>query len=280
MLSIRSTLSAGVAASLVAVAGATVVSPAAERPLPVTSPVIELTAAIAPLLQPVAAARSTYVSAEVGGETTGAGDWIINVYNVVQPWVQYGVNLAAWAVSWLPWPIGLLGPQANILYSGWQPIGQSLAYGAAFLLDGQFDLVIPTLINGVKAGINNLVQGEIDWFLSFFPPLPPTPFPVFPTAPAVAATLPRASAATEAAVAAGPAPEAEPVPTLRGKRPVDRSASRTQRLVPAPAAAVTETLDRADASNSAAPSSAPKTPRAEKAKTGHASRARAGRAAR
>lgn len=205
LVSVRSTLTAGIAASLVAV-GAVTAAPLHTVPSrSMTFPAVQLSAAIAPLLQPVAPAPAAAsprasVSANVANATGTAGDWIINGYNRIQPWVQYGVNLAAWAVSWLPWPIGLLGPQANILYSGWQPIGQALAYSAAFLLDRQFDLIVPTLVNGVKAGVNNLVQGEIQWVLSFFPPLPPLSFPTFPGAATL--TMPRVAAAKAAAATA------------------------------------------------------------------------------
>lgn len=101
------------------------------------------------------------------------GDWIINAYNTVQPWVEYGVELFAWAVEWLPWPIGLLAPQADIVYGGWQPFAQSVVYSLAYLVDGRFDLIIPTLTLGVQTGVTNLIQGEIAWIASFFPPLPP-----------------------------------------------------------------------------------------------------------
>ena len=50
-----------------------------------------------------------------------AGDWIINAYYAIQPWLEYGVQLFARAFEWLPRPIGLLAPQAYIVYSGWQP---------------------------------------------------------------------------------------------------------------------------------------------------------------
>lgn len=266
MLSLTRTLTASVAAGLIVAATGTAVasSPVAPAALrSVSSPAVELSAAIAPLLQPDLPAVSANVEAKA------AGDWIINAYNVVQPWVQYGVNLAAWSVSWLPWPIGLIGPQANILYSGWQPIGQSLAYGAAFLLDRQFDLIIPTLVNGLKTGINNLVQGEIDWVLSFFPPLPPVPFPVPPGAATAtrSAALPRSAATTPTPPVAEPAPES--VATPRPPRPAGRAMSKTPRV--APAAASSSTVKAPKANRSAGKS---------KAKAGAASSTRTSRAAR
>jgi hypothetical protein len=121
---------------------------------------------------------------------------IINAYNALEPWVQWGFEVAAWAVSYLPWPLGWLGQQINIAYDTGEPIVQALVYSFAFLIDGQVDLIGPTLTNGVNTAVTNLVQGEIAWVLGFFPPLPPGPvLPVFPTAAAAG----RAAAASAAA---------------------------------------------------------------------------------
>ncbi len=204
MLSIRSTLTVGVAASLVAAGvGTAAVTTVASAPLPtLVSPALELSAVVSAL--PAAAAFPTPPGPIVLPTGDSAGDWIINTYNAVEPWVDYGVELVSWAFSWLPWPIGLIGPQADILYSGWQPIGQSLAYSAAYLLDRQFELIVPTLVNGVKTGISNLVQNEIQWVLSFFPPLPPINFPVLPGATTLArsaAALPRSAATARTSAA-------------------------------------------------------------------------------
>jgi hypothetical protein len=167
IVSARSHLSAGLAAGLVlAATGAAVVAPTAgPPPITVASPAVALTAALTAFPQlPVI---------DFSGVADSPGDWIINAYGVIQPWVAYGVELFAWATEWLPWPIGLLAPQADIIYSGWQPFAESVAYSLAFLVDGEFDLILPTLSAGIQTGITNLVQGEIDWILSFFPPLPP-----------------------------------------------------------------------------------------------------------
>ena len=162
--STRSYLTAGLSAGLVlAATGAAVVAPTAgPPPIRVASPAVALTAAFPQL--PVV---------DFSGVAESTGDWIINAYGVVQPWVEYGVELFAWATEWLPWPIGLLAPQSDIIYSGWQPFAESVVYSFAFLVDGEFDLIVPTLSAGIQTGISNLVQGEIAWILSFFPPLPP-----------------------------------------------------------------------------------------------------------
>ena len=209
----RSYLTAGLAAALVAgTAGAVDAAPQSGPALStIAFPAIDLAAAVAPLLEPLGAAAQTaatgvFVGADVGGVTESPGDWIINAYNVIQPWVEYGVELFAWATEWLPWPIGLLAPQADIIYSGWQPFAESVVYSFAFLIDGQFDLVLPTLSAGIQVGVTNLIQGEIAWIASFFPPLPPiggaaaTRTAARSTQPAPAAA--EATEATEAAAAA------------------------------------------------------------------------------
>lgn len=185
MVPVRSHLTAGLAAALVAgTAGITAGAPQTHPALSmVAAPAVELAAALQPLLQPglpgggpqPAEATTTGASprANVGGITQSPGDWIINAYWTIQPWVEYGVELFAWATEWLPWPIGLLAPQSDIIYNAWQPFAESVVYSFAFLIDGQFELILPTLSAGIQTGITNLVQGEIAWILSFFPPLPP-----------------------------------------------------------------------------------------------------------
>jgi len=212
-VSVRSYLAAGlVTATLGAVAVVPVTVPRADV---VYLPSIELTAAVSPFSQPAAttagavlgtadaprpaaAAAAVVDPAPVASASGSAGDTIINAYNAIQPWVQWGFEVAAWAVSYFPWPIGWLGQQINIAYNTGEPIVQALVYSFAYLIDGQFDLIGPTLTNGVTTAVNNLVKGEIAWVLSFFPPLPPVSFPVFPVFPAATAAS-RTAAAPAAA---------------------------------------------------------------------------------
>lgn len=171
LVSVRSSLSAGVAAAVLAAGvGATVVSPVAAAPLPVTaSPAVQLSALAVTLPKPTKPLTNPF------GGATGAtpGERIINGYNAVQPWVQYGVELGAWGVGWLPWPIGLIAPQMNIGYSAVEPLSRAAVYSVAYAIDGQPELIQPTIKNGIQTSINNLVQGELSWIASYFPPLPP-----------------------------------------------------------------------------------------------------------
>jgi hypothetical protein len=173
MVSVRSCLSAGLAAGvLTAAAGSVALVPLSAPPLPaLASPAVQLRAAIAALPLPAAALPSIPGPIDVGSADS-AGDSIINGYNAIEPWVQYSVELGAWAVSWLPWPIGLAGAQLNIAYSGIQPVTEALVYSTAYLIDGEFDLIGPTITNGIQTGVDNFIQGEISWIASFTVSLP------------------------------------------------------------------------------------------------------------
>ena len=57
--------------------------------------------------------------------------------------------------------------------SGVSALNQAAVYSVAYALDGQQDLIGPTLKNGVQTAVNNIVQGEISWIASYFPPRPP-----------------------------------------------------------------------------------------------------------
>jgi hypothetical protein len=300
MVSVRSCLSAGLAAGvLTAAAGSVALVPLSAPPLPaLASPAVQLRAAIAALPLPAAALPNIPDPIDVGSGDS-AGDAIINGYNAIEPWVQYSVELGAWAVGWLPWPIGLAAPQMIIAYSGIQPVTQALVYSTAYLIDGEFDLIGPTITNGIQTGVDNVIAGEISWFASFFPPLPPIQFPVLPgaaTAPAdaVGAEAPAPKlAATRSTPPAEPAPieseavesvEAVPVESVPVEAEIDlaaeaaaprstRPAVRTPRSAPTP-----EPIATFDASTA---TEAPSDPAADRpANARKAGSAKAGRRAR
>lgn len=253
MVSVRSCLSAGLAAGvLTAAAGSVALVPLSAPPLPaLASPAVQLRAAIAALPLPAAALPNIPDPIDVGSADS-AGDAIINGYNAIEPWVQYSVELGAWAVGWLPWPIGLAAPQMIIAYSGIQPVTQALVYSTAYLIDGEFDLIGPTITNGIQTGVDNVIAGEISWFASFFPPLPPIQFPVLPGAATAPADAVRAEApapkpaATRSTSPAESAPiEAVPVESVPVEAEIDlaaeaaaprstRPAVRTPRSAPTP----------------------------------------------
>ena len=301
-VSVRSFLAAGLAAATLSAVVVVPVSGPRTDALTLSSDAftlssIESGAAIAPLLAPFTSATAAVNPGPVAAATGSAGEAIINTFNAVEPFVQYGFELAAWAAGYLPWPIGWLGQQINIAYNTGEPIVQALVYSFAYLIDGQFDLIGLTLSYGLNLAVTNFVEGEIAWVLSFFPPLPPLPPPPpFPTAvvasrAAAAAVAARAVSEPVAAGADTPATEApvdtaptetpadtqpvaetpavtEPVaetPAPRATRAVARRAVAARQSLPAPAAVDTApaaleatTVDAADATSAvSAPIAAP-----------------------
>lgn len=102
---------------------------------------------------------------------------IINTYLFGEEWVDYAVDLAAYAVGWIP-GIGLLAPQIPMLYDFGEAIVASVVYNVAYLIGGSVTLVqgISNVINdSIAAGVA-LANAEIDWVGGFLPPLPPLPF--------------------------------------------------------------------------------------------------------
>lgn len=191
-VSIRSYLAAGIAAATV---GAVVAAPIQPTQAIVTAAhTFTLSAAVQPLIAPVqsaaaaigadteaaqprAAATASATAAPIFPDWTppsingqSIGNAIINIYNAVEPWFQWGWEVVAWAASWV---VGALAQQINIIYDAVEPSIGAVVYSVAYLLDGEFSLIGPTLINGLQTSVSNLVQGEIAWVLSFFPPLPP-----------------------------------------------------------------------------------------------------------
>jgi hypothetical protein len=124
----------------------------------------------------------------------GLQDAIINGYNLVIPWVDYGVNLAQYAVGWIP-VASFFAPQMGIFYYDLiRPIVTSAVFNLAYFIGGSVGLVqgVSNVINdSISAGIG-FVNAEINWALSFLPPLPP-----FPLAAAQTTTLKTAEITAE-----------------------------------------------------------------------------------
>ena len=304
-VSVRSSLAAGLAAATLGAVALVPVSTPRTDALTLSKDAftwssielssIEVSAAVAPLLAPFTSATAAVNPGPVAAATGSAGEAIINTFNAVEPFVQYGFELAAWATGYLPWPIGWLGQQIDIAYNTGEPIVQALVYSFAYLIDGQFDLIGLTLSYGLNLAVTNFVEGEIAWVLSFLPPLPPLPPPPpFPTAavasrvvaaavagPADSARVGTDTPVTEAPVDAVPTEtpastepvaetpaSTEPVaetPAPRAARAVARRAVSARQSLPAPAAVDTDpaalvatAVDAADATSAvSAPIAAP-----------------------
>lgn len=136
-----------------------------------TGGISALTAASA-LLAPAAATGAAAVPA--ANALVGIGNAIEAAYLAIEPWVQYGFNLASWAIGYLPLA-GLLAPQINFLYYLFEPIVQSVLFNTIDFIDGTvgFTQGLSNIWSATTASINQFINTEINWVLGFLPPLPP-----------------------------------------------------------------------------------------------------------
>jgi hypothetical protein len=58
------------------------------------------------------------------------GNAIIGAYSAIEPWVAYGVDLADYALGWVPYG-WLIGDQINIFYDSLEPGGDRSATTSA-----------------------------------------------------------------------------------------------------------------------------------------------------
>ena len=200
-VSARSYLAAGLAA--VTLSAATVVPMASPRPDVVIMGSLDLTATVSPLIQPLVPAAAVAVPGPTAAATGSPGDTIINAYNYLEPWVAYGFELADWALGFVP-GVWWVSPAVDLAYFTAEPIVQSLVYSFAFLIDGQAELIGPTLQTGVNEAAANFVTYAFYWFTSLVPLPPFPPFPIFPVAsvaPAAASVASRAARVASSATA-------------------------------------------------------------------------------
>jgi hypothetical protein len=281
--SVRTHFAAGVTAVAVA---ATAISPTTPSALQATrlgasSAPVELTAAVKPLvptplpplraaqlktaydaivaLDPQAARHVANPAAAVAPQNA-VSNFIVTAYQAIQPWVDYGVDLAQYVLQFIPFG-GLIGAQVNIVYYQLiRPISDSVVY----------DLVVPVVndplnpasyVNGliavgatsVKALVNTGIA-EANYFLGWLiPPIPPLPFAATIT---TATTLKTTTLATqlETAVAKGPLAGLAALATdvdehVQALVPKPRDALRAleSALHPARTQLTTDTIDTDDA---------------------------------
>jgi hypothetical protein len=137
--------------------------------LPPTGGVGALTAARA-LLAPAAMTNAAVAPAASGS----IGDAIKAGYLVVEPYVQYGFELAAYAAGFVPY-VGYVGQQINIFYDLFEPLVQAGLFNTIDFLQGTitFSQGLSNFWDATTASINYFIQSEINWALGFLPPLPP-----------------------------------------------------------------------------------------------------------
>jgi hypothetical protein len=100
-------------------------------------------------------------------------DAIIAGYNVIVPFVDYGVDLAQYAVGFVPYA-GRFAPQVGIFYYTLiRPVATSFIFnGADVLAGGNFGQAVVNVVNdSINAGVG-FANAQIDFALGFLPPLP------------------------------------------------------------------------------------------------------------
>lgn len=109
-----------------------------------------------------------------------AGDSIVNVWNNIVQWINYGVDLVNWATNLVP-VLGIIGDQVSIIYYNLVlPVADSFVVGlVAPVVDAPLDLNV--WANGIRAvgsaigtGLVNTAIAEFNYFFGWLiPPAPP-----------------------------------------------------------------------------------------------------------
>ncbi len=121
-----------------------------------------------------------------------------DIYYAIQPWVQYGVELAQWATVWIP-PVS---SQIGILYfDGIQPVVEATVNALAGVVQNPFNIIGVLSAYGATLGVigYNFVAAEAAWLGFPLPPLPPLASVSRSSAPSATARSARGSRAAAVA---------------------------------------------------------------------------------
>jgi hypothetical protein len=142
-----------------------------------TGGISALTAASA-LLTPAAMTNASVAPAALA--SASIGNAIEAAYLAIEPYVEYGFDLAAYVVGFLPY-VGFLYPQIYFFYDLFEPIVRSGLFNTLDWLGGEITFAqgLSNFSAATTASINQFINTEINWVLGFLPPLPPLP-PIFP----------------------------------------------------------------------------------------------------
>lgn len=268
--SVRSLLAVGACAA--SVATATVVpAPTALTSAMAESPAVALTAAVTPLLEPVNIAAAAEYAPSVccsnpsvdpqAVPLTSAGSVIINTFDALEPWVAYGFELADYALSFVP-GLWWIAPAIDLAYFSIEPLVQAVVYSFAYLIDGQFADIGPTLALGVQEAVENFIFFGIAWIGSLIPLPPLPPFPPIPPFPTASVSAP-AQAVSRTAAVAGAAATAEAEAEAEIVAPEEAVATSAPR-----SAKASSVRAAARAASAVTPADAPEVPAASAAQAG------------
>jgi hypothetical protein len=98
---------------------------------------------------------------------------IKNTYNAIEPWVQWGFEVAAYAVGWIPW-VGWLAPQVMYFYHLGERIVRSITFNIADWIGGDITFWEGLVNVGIDT-INSFIFFANDQLAFWLPPLPPIP---------------------------------------------------------------------------------------------------------
>jgi hypothetical protein len=206
-ISTRSVLMAGVATLTIT---ATAAAPSVQ-PLPSPQPEIQLAALVQqpPLPPPAPANLPGWVQRILVPPSAGKpfptpqfppvvvgnslGSSIENIYNAVEPWVEWGFQVAAYAVGWIPY-VGWLSGQVMIFYYFGEQIVHSIVFNIADWVDGDISFgqgLVNVGIETVNAFIY-LANAQLAFWLPPLPPIPPIPCPFCNTLAATTLVAPGA----------------------------------------------------------------------------------------
>jgi hypothetical protein len=106
------------------------------------------------------------------------GDGIKTLYNVIEPWVAYGFDVASYAAGWVPYGGWIVASQIQYFYHWIEPMVQSGLFNILDWLGGSISFS-QGLNNFLHVAWNETWQFFFDelYFLfgSILPPLPPLP---------------------------------------------------------------------------------------------------------
>ena len=163
----------------------------APPPRPRPAPTVRLVAAMQPLIQPHQQGQQPVVSVLLDSPAApptalaipiapNLANTIDNIYTTVEPWVQYGFEVAAAAVSWIPY-VGWLSGQIMVLYNFGESIVASGVFNFTDWLRGNGGIIENVVDFGVDVGLAFVWLGLDE--VAQFVPLPP--FCCYPPRPPV-----------------------------------------------------------------------------------------------
>ncbi|BBY14661.1 hypothetical protein H7K36_26030 [Mycolicibacterium litorale] len=177
----RSWMATGVAA----LSATAIVAAPAVRPLPDEAATREVRLAASQVVSPEFREIVAAAAQQLAAPQNAATNVVDSVYSAITYWTDYGVELADYALQFVPFGY-LISSQINIIYPQIIGVTDSIVYDLidpvlenpvdlAAYIDGLVDVAVSTV-----TALVNVAVGEVDYFFGWLIPPLPGPFP-FPT---------------------------------------------------------------------------------------------------